>query len=100
MAPRNKKRLLIQDELLTADVPEPVPNAADPVDWNDIRMLLLKQSDIFLVHLVIVCKAFGGSVTIEELRRSGLNYHGLSQIANRAAALQIVHFDGVTIKLK
>ena len=61
MAPNNKKKLLIQDELMTANIPDPVPNASNPVDWNDIRMLLLKQPDIFLVHLVIVCKAFGGS---------------------------------------
>lgn len=100
MPPNNKKKLLIQDELMTANIPDPVPNASNPVDWNDIRMLLLKQPDIFLVHLVIVCKAFGGSVTIEELRRSGLNYHGLSQIANRAAALALVSFDGITIKLR
>ena len=100
MAPNNKKKLLITDELLPANIPDPVPNASNPVTWDDVRMLLIKQQDVFLVHLVIVCKAFGGSVTIEELRRSGMNYHALSQIANRAAALQIVSFDGITIKLK
>lgn len=100
MPPNNKKKLLITDELMNTNIPDPVPNAGDPVNWDDIRMLLVKQPDVFLVHLIIVCKAFGGSVTVEELRRSGLNYHALSQIANRAAALQVVSFDGITIKLK
>lgn len=90
----NRKEKLL--DVLTA--PEPVRTEQDA--WDDVMSLLLKQPDVFIFYLIMIVRAFGGSVTTTEIMRAGLNVHAISQIANRAAALQKVSFDGITIKLK
>jgi hypothetical protein len=94
MSPNNKKKSLTET-LLEEDPPRTEQDA-----WDDIMSLLLKQPDVFIFYLIMIVRAFGGSVTTTDLMRNGLNVHAISQIANRAAALQKVTFDGITIKLK
>lgn len=94
MSPNNKKKSLTET-LLEEDPPRTEQDA-----WDDIKSLLLKQPDVFIFYLVMIVKAFGGEVTMATIMKSGLNVHAISQIANRAAALQKVSYDGITIRLK
>ena len=94
MTSNNRKKSLTET-LLEEDPPR-----TEQEVWDDIKSLLLKQPDVFIFYLIMIVKAFGGEVTMADIMHSGLNVHAISQIANRAAALQKVSYDGITIKLK